>query len=367
MKPSLENLNIALVHDWLTNMAGAEKVLLELSNLFSNATIYTSVYDSEKVKPFVHKDIRTSFVQKFSPIRSKRELLIPLTPFIFEQFDLGKYDLVISSTTMAAKGIITKPKTKHVCYCHTPPRYLWEPYLDPRANEGKFSWLRKIQAHKLRQWDVLAAERVDHFIANSRYVANRIKKYYNRDSVVVYPPVDISKFSVLEKESVKDYYLYVSRLVNYKKCDLIIEAFNKLGLPLKIIGNGPEKKYLQSIAKKNIEFLGFLSDDEIIKYYSEAKAFVFAAEEDFGIVPVEAMASGRPVIAFKKGGVAESVVDKETGILFEEQTADSLIEAINKFNSIEFDSKTIRTQAGKFSTEEFKKNFLDVLTNFLER
>lgn len=360
-------MNIALVHDWLTNNAGAERVLLEISNVFTKAPIFTSVYDPEGARPFKDRDIRPSFLQKFPLLKKKRELLIPLTPFAFEQFNLAKFDLVISSTTMAAKGVLTKPATVHICYCQTPPRYLWEPEVDPRADSGPLSGLRKKTAHRMRIWDRVAADRVDYFLANSEYVAARIKKYYGRDTVkVIYPPVDVDKFKPTDKKNIKDYYLFVSRLVGYKKCDLVIEAFNDLGLPLKIIGRGPEKKFLEKNANKNIEFLGYLTDEEIKKYYAEAKAFVFAAEEDFGIVPVEAMAAGRPVIAYGRGGATESIIDGVTGLFFHEQTPQCLINAIKNFNPDDYNPNKIREHALKFSAEKFRAEFKKMVEEILE-
>jgi glycosyltransferase involved in cell wall biosynthesis len=366
MKYSAENMNIALVHDWLTNYAGGERVVFEISKLFPKAPIFTSVYDPEKAPAFKDKDVRASFLQKYPLLKSKRELLVPLAPFALEQIDLSKFDLVISSSSMASKGVITKPETVHICYCHTPSRYLWEPEVDNRASKGLFSSLRKNVAHKLRIWDRLAADRVDYFLANSKYVAKRIKKYYGRDSIVVYPPVDVDRFEITEKKNVKDYFLYVSRLVSYKRCDLVIDAFNDLGLPLKIIGRGPEKKSLQRKAKNNIEFLGFLSNDEVKKYYQEAKAFVFAAEEDFGIVPVEAMASGRPVIAYGEGGVRETVVEGETGTFFSEQTAQCLIDCVKNFDESKYSSEKIKKHAKKFSPERFGNELKEVIDKIVE-
>ncbi len=366
MKSSTESLNIALVHEWITNVAGAERVLLALKELFPKAPIYTAVFDPEKAKPFKKFDVRTSFLQNVPMMKSKRELLVPLTPFAFEQFDLSEYDLVISSTTVAAKGIITKPDTLHISYCHTPPRYLWEPDTDPRARKGKFSWLREATIHNMRLWDRVAADRVDKFVANSKYIAKRIKKYYGRDAAVIYPGVDTNKFTPGDITDVKDYYLFVSRLVDYKRCDIVVEAFNKLNIPLKVIGRGPEREKLMKIANDNIEFLGYLSDDDMKKYYREAKAFIFAAEEDFGIVPVEAMACGRPVIAFGKGGATESVVENVTGVFFPEQTAASVIEAVNNFDSSKFNPDLIRKHAEKFSVDRFKKEILDYIEKIIE-
>lgn len=365
MKQSVENLNIALVHEWLTNVAGSERVLLELKKLFPKAPIFTSVFEPTKAKPFAKFEVKTSFLQKLPYMKTKRELLVPLTPFAFEQFDLSKYDLVISNTSMAAKGVITKPETIHISYCNTPPRYLWDAQIDPRGKGGKLAFLKRNVTHKMRIWDRLAADRVDYYFANSGYVGKRIKKYYGRESIVVYPPVDVDRFKIAPSKDVKDYFLFVSRLIGYKKCDLVIDAFNDLGLPLKIIGTGPDKPLLQKKAKKNIEFLGFLSDEEIKNYYSEAKAFIFPAEEDFGIVPVEAMASGRPVIAFNGGGAKETVIDGLTGTFFDEQTPQCLIDCVKKFDAEKYDSEKIRNHSLKFSADKFRTNFTEQVEKIL--
>ncbi|MCX6808144.1 MAG: glycosyltransferase [Candidatus Berkelbacteria bacterium] len=358
MKRSLENLNIALVHEWITNVAGAEKVLLALSELFPKAPIFTAVFDEKKAKPFVGKDIRTSFLQKIPFMKSKRELLVPFVPFAFEQFDLSKYDFVISSTTVGAKGVITKPETIHLSYCHTPTRYIWEPQIDPRATKGSFGWLRKKIIHKLRIWDRLAADRPDYYVANSKYVRNRIRKFYRRDADVIYPPVDIDLFRPVDRDEVGDYFLFVSRLVDYKHADIAVKAFNELNLPLKVVGYGPESGNLKSISKENIEFLGGKFGAELRDLYAHAKAFIFVAEEDFGIVPVEAMACGRPVIAFGQGGAAESVIPGVTGLTFPEQSVESLIEAVKSFDMGDYDSDKIRKHAETFSKANFQKQML---------
>lgn len=360
-------MNIALVHDWLTNMAGAERVLLELKGIYPDAPIYTSVFDPNGAKEFAKFDVRTSYLNNWPLMKKKRELLIPYAPLAFESFDLSAFDVVISQTTFPAKGVITKPSTIHICYCHTPSRYLWEPQVDPRATSGFLSGLRKKVAHKNRIWDLMAADRVDHFIANSHYVARRIKKYYGRDSVVVYPPVNVEKFKPGKKENIKDYFLFVSRLVGYKRCDLVIDAFNKLGLSLKVIGKGPEKNALKKKANSNIEFLGYLSDEEIKKYYQEARAFIFAAEEDFGIVPLEAMSCGRPVIAYGMGGATETVKSGVTGEFFDEQTPEALMSAVKSFDPDKYDPIAIRKHAEQFSTEVFKKEFKSAVEKILQQ
>ena len=350
-------MNIVLVHDWLTNLAGAERVLLVLKEIYPKAPIYTSVFDEKGASAFKKFDVRTSILQKIPLVKSCREILVPLTPYAFENFDLNKFDLVISSTTFAAKGLITKPETIHICYCHTPTRWIWTPELDPRSSKGKFRKLKIKIREKLKNWDIVAADRPDYYFSNSDYIGGRIKKFYKRNSETVYPPVDVDRYKIAKKIEIKDYFLFVSRLVGYKRCDIVVEAFNQLGLPLKVIGRGPEKKRLMGCAKDNVEFLGFMTDKEIEKYYREAKAFIFAAEEDFGIVPVEAMATGRPVLAYNKGGATETVVAGVTGEFFGKQSAESIVSAVRKFNPDKYDPKKIRAHAKKFSKERFESEF----------
>ncbi len=361
-------MNIALVHDWITNVSGAERVLLVLKKIYPKADIYTSVYDRNKAKKFNNYDIRTTYLQKNNLFIKNRELLIPYAPLAFESLDLSMYDLVISSTTYAAKGVITKPNTTHVCYCHTPTRYIWEPTLDTRASEGKFSGLRKKIAHKLRTWDYIAAQRPDYYIANSETVKKRIKKYYRRDSTVIYPPVDIEKFQLKKNSSINtgEYYLYVSRLVGYKKADLVVRAFNKNKKQLIIIGSGSEKNKLLKMVNNNIKILDAVDDDSLVNYYQNAKAFVFVAEEDFGIVPIEAMACSKPVIAYCRGGASESVIDGITGVHFASQNIESLNNAIDQFESMKFDFGVIRKRAEEYSEEKFIKAFMSQIDKFLK-
>jgi len=288
-----------------------------------------------------------------------------LRAIAFEQFDLSKYDVVISNGHAEAKGVITKPETLHICYCHTPIRYYWSNYHDYIRNPryGVLNPLVKLGMpyliNYLRMWDSVAADRVDYFIANSKYVAKRIKKYYRRDATVIYPPVDTARFKPASK--VKDYYFAAGRLIPYKQFDLIVEAFNDLGLPLKIAGSGPELKKLKKMAKPNVEILGYVSDEELEKLYAEAKVFIFPQEEDFGIAPVEAMACGRPVIAYGKGGALETVKKGVTGIFFKEQTPQCLINTIRKFDPDVFQPTKIRQHALNFDTKVFQrkiKNFV---------
>ena len=352
-------MKIALVHDWLTTLGGSEQALFSLHQIFPNAPIFTSAYNPEELPQFKKTKIISSFLDKLPLGKKRPQYYLSFMPFVFENFDLGEFDLVISNCHAACKGVITKPETLHISYCHTPIRYIWLPWLDPRLSD---SWFKKIIAHNLRVWDFQAAQRVNKFVGNSKNVAERIKKYYRREADFIYPPVRTSFFKPVDSlNKLEDYYLLVGRLVDYKKPEIVIEAFNKLGLPLKIIGAGPLFSRLSKIAKKNIEFLGRLSDDELKKYYQKALSFIFPAEEDFGIVSVEAIAAGRPVIAYKEGGVIETVIGGVTGEFFEKQTPESLIEILRKFEPTQYDPQKIRKRALEFDEEVFKKKFLEYI------
>ncbi len=358
----LKKLKIALVCDWLTNFAGAEKIILALHELFPNAPIFTSVYNSGKMHGFEHADIRTTYIQNLPFAKNKHQLYLPLYPRAFEKMNLDGFDIVISSSHSCAKGIITGPQTMHICYCHSPMRYAWEDSIN-YINEYEVGSIVKKTArffiHKLRIWDRLSAERVDHFIANSSNVQKRIFKYYRKPSTVIHPFVETSKLKVSGKR--RDYFFAAGRLIPYKKFDLLVEAFNRLKLPLVIAGGGVSAEKLRSMAGPNIIFKGRVSDAELTELYSNAKAFLFPQLEDFGITPLEAMATGCPVIAYKNGGALETVVDRETGTFFEEQTPASLINAIEKFSAMKFDPETIRTQAEKFDRRIFDKRMLDYI------
>ena len=352
-------MKIAIVQEWLTNLGGSERVVFDISEIFTKAPIYTSVANLKNLpEEYKELDIRTSFLQKIPFFSKRHQLLLPLMPLAFESFDLSDYDVVISSSHSCAKGIITKPETLHISYCHTPTRYLWSNYSEYKK-ESQFNYLinKTIPrlTNKLRIWDRLAAERVDRFVCNSHYVSERVKKYYKREATVIYPPVDTSFFKPSDK--IGDYYLIVSRLIPYKKVDLVIQSFNDLKIPLKIIGKGPEYDKLKKMANSNIEFLGSLTDGEVKEYYSHALAFIAPQEEDFGITPVEAMASGRPVIAYNKGGLKETVVEGLTGTFFNEQTPQCLIDVIQKFNPKKYNQNLIRQHALKFDTVVFKRRF----------
>lgn len=354
---------IALVADWLTNLSGAEKVIEVLWKHFGKPPIYTTIFNPKKTGIFKEADVRTSFLNKYPCAKRKHQLFLPWMPRAVESLNLDEYDMVISSSHSCAKGVITKPDTIHICYCHTPTRYAWEMHFDERINSKnpfKRFMVEKLM-HSIRMWDRLAADRVDHFIANSSFVAERIKKYYRQESVVIHPPVETNKFIISKTPG--DYFLAVGRLIPYKKFDLIIETCNQLEIPLKIIGTGPEEKKLRKMAGKNIEFLGRLTEKELIETYANCKAFVLPQVEDFGIAPIEAMASGRPVIAFQKGGALDFVIHEKTGIFFQKQDVASLAKAIRKLDTIQWNSEEIKAHAETFSTE----NFLKKMNAFIEK
>lgn len=351
----MNNLKVALVHDWLTNMGGAEKVVEYFMDIFPNAPIYTTMCDKNNLSNrYQQADIRASFLQKkVKKGKVNHQKYFPFMPMAFESFDLNEYEIVFSSSTSCAKGVITNPLTMHICYCNSPMRYAWEFYYDYIKDMSPIkAILVKYLINYMKIWDVASANRVDYFIANSENVANRIWKHYKRESIVIHPPADTEYFTPEDID--EDYFLVMSRLVPYKRIDLAVKAFNELGLPLVVIGGGPELDKLKSMAKDNIKFLGRQPDEIVKEHYAKCRAFIFPGEEDYGITPVEAQASGRPVIAFEKGGALETVVDGETGLFFKEQTAESLKEAIRKFDTMKFDKKAIRAHAEKFSIKVFE-------------
>lgn len=352
-------MRVALVHEWLTNVAGSERVLLALHELYPEAPVYTSVFVPEQFPQLDGADVRTSFLQRIPGAKTRHQAFPLLRTVAFERFDLDGYDVVISSSHAEAKGVITRPETLHVCYCYTPIRYYWSGYHHYLENPrfGALNPLVKAvmpyMTNYLRVWDRCAADRVDRFVAISRHVAKRIRKYYRRDSDVIYPPVNTSWLSI--SPAVEDYFLLVGRLIPYKRADLVVEAFNRLGLPLKIVGTGSEMETLRAAARPNIEFLGRVPDVELGELYSRCQALIFPQEEDFGIVPLEAMAAGRPVIAYRAGGALETVVEGETGIFFDRQDAQSLLEAVNSFDPGRFDAEKARRRALLFDVGAFKE------------
>ena len=367
-------MRIALIHDYLVQYGGAERVLESFSELFPRAPIYTLVYDKKLLgNTFGRKEIRTSFLQKIPLSRSEHRLFPILMPMAIEQFDLSHYDVVLSDSSSYAKGVITKPNTIHICYCHTPTRYAWDD-CHKYTREFYFPSLIKkfipLGMNYVRMWDKIASKRVDYFIANSNLVKNRIKKYYKATSRVIYPPVYLKNFKLNENGGSRgDYYLMVGRLVPYKKFDLGIRVFNKLGLPLKIVGDGPEYKSLKRIAKKNIELVGELKSHgkKIVTAYQNCKALIYPQEEDFGLVPLEAMACGKPVIAYRKGGALETVKEGITGIFFDNQSEKNLTAAIKEFTKTNFDPFTIRKHAENFNKERFKKDILDFISDKINK
>ncbi len=348
-------MRIALVHDYLNQYGGAEKVLEALTEAFPNAPIYTLIFDPDLVNNILPgKEIRASFLQKFPFAISHHRLFPPLMPFAVERFDFSEFDIVISDSAAFAKGIITKPETFHLCYCHTPPRYVWDDAQKYIRDFSTARWIKRVTPifmNYLRLWDRESAYRVDKFICNSKFVAKRIRKYYQTEATVIHPPVDTKKF--YPGESLEDYFLVVGRLLAYKRVDLAIDAFNELGVPLKIIGTGPEMKKLKKRANWNIEFLGNVDVDTLRRYYQHCRALIFPQEEDFGIVALEAMACGRPVIAYRGGGAVESIKEGESGIFFEKQEINSLIRAVKNFRTEDFDSRKIRIYAENFDKEKF--------------
>jgi len=349
--------NIAIVHDWMVSMRGGEKVLEVLCELFPEATLFTIVHRKEHLSEVIEKmKIKTSFIQNLPLSKTHYQYYLPIFPTAIEQFNLSEFDLVISSSHAAAKGVNVKTDVLHICYCHTPMRYIWDQY-EQYFRKGSASFITRtamrLSLNYLRKWDVETAKRVNKFVANSRNVQERISRIYNRDSDVIHPPVDVDRFQL----SVKDegYYLIVSALVPYKRIDLAIDTFNHFGERLIVIGSGSEEQKLKTRAKKNIEFLGWASDEDIQKYYSGCHALIFPGEEDFGIVPVEAMACGKPVVGLGNGGLLETVIDPQTGIFFNEQKVESVMDAIKRLNKILFDPKAIREHARKFDRVKCKE------------
>jgi len=373
-------MKIAIVHDWLTGMRGGERCLEVFSELFPDADLFTLLHIKGSVSESIEKmHIQTSFLQHLPFVKGKYRCYLPLCPSAIECLNVKRYDLLLSISHCAAKGVIPGPNALHISYILTPMRYAWDMYHEYFGNKyaGR---LKKpfvgILAHYLRLWDITANNRVDHFICISDHVAKRIKKYYRRDAEVIHPPVDIKRFSIANKTD--DFYLVVSAFAPYKRLDIAIQAFNQLKKRLLIIGKGQEEKRLKSIAHSNIEFLGWQPDEVVAEYFSRCKAFIFPGEEDFGITPLEAMASGRPVIAYGEGGVLETVIPLElsnsdsrynpSGVFFYEQSVGALIEAVKTFESNQgyFDSKKLRDHAKKWNRSMFKEKIRASIEKKLE-
>ncbi len=361
-------MKICFVHDWLTTYGGAELVLKTMLEIWPGTPIYTLVYDPNgNCRDIIHStEVHGSFINRLPWAKRKHRAYLPLMPLAIEQFDLSEYDLVLSSSHAVAKGVITGPDQLHISYVYTPIRYAWDmqnQYLSQAGlNRGLRGFLAKSLLHYIRIWDMRTVANVDHYLAISNFIARRIQKLYKRDAAVIYPPVDISRFKLQTQKD--DFYLTVSRLVPYKKVGLIVEAFTRMPEKrLVVIGDGPGMKRLKKIATPNIELLGFQDNANIEDHMQRAKAFIFAAEEDFGIVPVEAQACGTPVIAYGKGGSLETVVEGKTGIFFNKQTPESIIQSIEAFEEQPpFNAAVIRKNAERFSKDRFKKD----LKNFVE-
>ncbi len=355
-------MRTAIVYDRVNKWGGAERVLLALHELFPEAPLFTAIYNPKTARwAEVFPKVIPSFLNKIT--HTHHELLAPLMPLAFESFDFNAYDLVISVTSESAKGIITGPKTKHICYMLTPTRYLWSGQSDYFKNKFLAGISSPVVKH-LKKWDKIASARPDKIIAISEEVQTRIKKYYNRDSQVIYPPVDTKIFHP-SKNPVPHipHYLLVSRLVSYKRVDIAIKAFNKLNLPLVIIGTGHEEKKLKKIANKNIKFINNLTDQDLVHYYNNCAALIFPQDEDFGLVAAEAQACGTPVIAFKNGGALDIIKDEKTGLFFESQTPESLIKAVKHFEVLKFDRSIITKHAQRFSKEKFNTEFMKAINN----
>ena len=359
-------MKLAIVHDYLNQYGGAERVIEAMHELYPDVPIYTSIYTPDTMPAsFKEMDIRTSFMQKLPFLEKYFKYYLLLYPRAIESLNLSGYDVVLSSSSAFAKGVRTEKGALHICYCYTPTRFVWdyENYVKKEKLLKLVSKILSLAIKRLKKWDLKTISRVDCFIAISNNIKDKIKKFYNRDSDVIYPPVETSMFDI--EKSVDDYFLIVARLNSYKNLDLAVKAFNLVDLKLKIVGVGPFRKTLEQLAKSsNIEFLGKATDEELIKLYGRCRALIFPGEEDFGITPLEAQASGRPVIAYAKGGSIETVIDGKTGIFFKENNHKSLLRAIEQFVEIEdsFDKKIIRDNALRFSAEIFKekiKTFID--------
>lgn len=360
-------MRVALIHDYLSQDGGAERVLQALHELYPEAPIFVLFHDKNKMRQFKPEIVHESFLGRFPFITSHYQWYLPLMPLATERHQLNDFDVIISSTSAFAKGVITSPEALHISYCHTPTRYLWsdthEYIADLPYNPLVKAALPRL-IHRLRLWDKMSADRVDHFIANSQTVRRRIQKYYRRDSAVIPPPVSVANFSI--SPSIGNYFVTGGRLVPYKQLDLVVRVFNRLGWPLKIFGSGPERAHLQDIAKPNIEFLGRISDEEKGVVLASARAFIHPQVEDFGITPVESMAAGRPVIAFAQGGATETVTPGVSGVYFYEQTWEALYEALVHFDYTAWDPHRIRTDAMRFSDSAFKQHMHQYVTHRYE-
>ena len=362
-------LRVAIVHDWLTGYRGGERVLEALLELFPEAELFTLIHTPNKLPHSLRRNLtHVSYLNRFPKVERYYRYLLPLMPSAIESFDLNHFDLVFSSSHCVAKGIIPAPDALHITYCYTPMRYAWDKFFD-YFGKGSLASFFSLLMSPLRTWDVASSARVDHFIACSQWVKQRIAKYYRRQASVVYPFVDLETFFTDPNDEKESYYLVVSAFAPYKRIDLAIQACQKLGKPLWIVGDGQDKKPLQALAGPNVTFLGGIGNSELRKIYAGAKALLFPGEEDFGITPLEAMASGTPVIAYGRGGALETVVEGKTGIFFPHQTVESLVSAIETFErqKNEFQRSDCRAQAEHFSKKHFQSEILKLLESWISR
>jgi glycosyltransferase involved in cell wall biosynthesis len=356
-----DTLKVAIVHDYLNQFGGAERVVCELARLFPRAPIYTSIYHPDLTWPALRAcDVRTSWMQHTPLSRGHFRWLLPFYPFVFGTLHLTGYDLVLSSSSSFAKAVAVDENCLHVCYCHTPPRFLWS--FDEYVRRDRLAAGRPLLVplvEWLKRWDLLASHRPDHFIANSTAVQRRIRRLYRRESQVIHPPVDVHRFRVSPVSD--DYYLIVSRLLSYKRIDLAVEAFTRLNLPLVVVGEGPAEPALRAIAGPNITFTGRLSDAQVVGYFEHCRALVFPGEEDFGLTPLEASACGKPTVAFGAGGALDSIVEGLNGLFFREPTAAALAEAVQASAGCTWDPGTIRAHAERFGPAAFRRDLLAFL------
>ncbi len=363
-------MKVAIVHDYLNQYGGAERVLEALHDLYPSAPVYTSMY-AAKTMPAIYKnwDIRTSFMQRLPRIAKLHQLYLPLYPTAFETFDLSGYDVVVSSSSAFAKGVITEATALHVCYCHSPMRFAWNysDYMEGERMAGKARSILPLVLNYVKLWDEVSSRRVDAYIANSRVVARRIKKRYGRQATIINPPVDTRLYNPQPDGKHSDYYLIVSRMIPYKRLDIAIDAFTRLDLPLKVVGQGRQEAELRSRAGPNVEFLGALPDAQVKKLYANCLALIFPGQEDFGITPLEAQASGRPVIAYGAGGALETVVPHQTGEFFSPHTWEALADVVCHFKADDYDPAAIRSHAESFDREVFKRRMRSSWSRSLTR
>ncbi|MDR3448539.1 MAG: glycosyltransferase [Alphaproteobacteria bacterium] len=356
-------MKVAIIHYWLIGMRGGEKVVEALCRMFPEADIFTHIYSPDKVSDVIrgHR-VTTSFVSSLPRAKRNYQSYLPLMPLALEQLDLRGYDLIISSESGPAKGIVAPVDALHVCYCHSPMRYIWNMFHEYRERSGGFTKLvMPPLSHYIRTWDAVSSDRVHHFVANSQNVSRRLRAYYRRDADVIYPPVETSAFQIARPNELQDFYLMAGELVAYKRPDLAIEAFNRTGRRLVVVGGGEMLAELRAMAEPNVVLLGSQPFSVLRQLYSQCRGLIFPGEEDFGIVPVEAMSSGRPVVAFGKGGALETVVDGLTGVFFKEQTVDSMIDAIERLEQMDLAPARIAEHARQFDTEVFMRQMKSLL------